>query len=123
MTPMMTARHTIWLTNVVLPASRDATFSVYIGGCGVGPTREDGLSRLIYLYYRLKQSIIGLQQRMTPMLTALNTIWLPNVVLAASRDATFSVHIRGCGVGPTREDGLSRLIYLYYHPKKSVIGR
>jgi hypothetical protein len=41
-------------------------------------------------------------------------------VLAASPNWTSSVHIRGCGVGPTQEDGLRRLIYLCYYPKQRV---
>jgi hypothetical protein len=79
-------------------ASQDGTSKVYIRGCGVGPTREDGLSRLIYLYYRSKQSITGRQQRMAPMMMAIHTIWWPNVVLAASQDGTPSVYIRDCSI-------------------------
>jgi len=101
----------------------NGTSSVYIRGCSIVCKRDDDLSRLIYLYYHPKQSIIGRQQRMTPMLMALHTRWWPNVVLAASTNGNSSVHIRGCGVAPTQEDGLSRLIYLYYRPIQSIIGR
>ena len=35
---------------------------------------------------------------------------------------TSSVYIRGCSIVCRREDGLSRLIYLCYYPKQSIIG-
>jgi hypothetical protein len=47
------------------------------------------------------------------MLTALHTIQRPDVVLEASPNRTSSRHIRGCHDGPTRDDDLSRLIYIW----------
>jgi hypothetical protein len=120
---MMTALHTIWWPNVLLATSQHWTSSRLIRGCSVGRTREDGLSRLIYLYYYPKHSIIGHQQRLRRILTALHTIWWPNVLLATSQNWTSSRLIRGCSNGPTREDGLSRLIYLFYYPKQRIFGR
>jgi hypothetical protein len=55
--------------------------------------------------------------------TALDTIWLPNVVLAASPNRTSSGHRRSRRDGPTLDDGLSRLIYVSYDPNQSMIGR
>jgi molybdopterin-biosynthesis enzyme MoeA-like protein len=43
-------------------------------------------------------------------------------VLTASPNQTSSVHIRNGGVGPTRDDGQSRLILIYYYPKQSIFG-
>jgi len=101
----------------------NCTSSGCIQGCGVAATREDGLSRLFYLYGYPKQSIIGHQHRLRHIWTALDKIWRSNVVPAASPNCTSSGHIiRGCGVAATREDGLSRLIYLCYYPKQSIIG-
>ena len=56
-------------------------------------------------------------------MTALHMILRPNVELAASPNLTSSVHIRGCGNGPTPDNGLSRLISIYYYPKLNEIGR
>ena len=56
------------------------------------------------------------------MWTALDTIWLPNVVLMASPYWTSSVHIRGYSMDCSRDECLSRLISHYYYPKLSIIG-
>jgi len=53
------------------------------------------------------------------MWTALHTIWLPNVVLAASPNWPTSGHLQGIRVAATRDDGLRRLISLCYYPKQS----
>jgi len=57
---------------------------------------------------------------MTRMWTALHTICCPNVVLAASPNWTSSVHIRGCSNVCRWEDGLSRLVYDTYYPKRKI---
>jgi hypothetical protein len=74
----------------VLATSPYLTSSVHIRGCSIVRRQEDGLSRLIYLCSYPEQSIICPQQRMRMTWTALDMIWWPDVVLAASPNWTYT---------------------------------
>ena len=100
----------------MLAASPDHdTSSGHIRGYGDGPTRDNGLSQLISVYYYTNLNLIGQLQRLRPKMISLHTIWRPNVVLAASPDHTSSGHIRGYGDGPTQDNRLSQLISVSYY--------
>jgi hypothetical protein len=107
---------------VVLAASPNRPSSRHTRGCSIVFRWDDGLSRLIYLSYYPKQSIMGIQNRLGPLWTLLDTTKRSIVVLAANPNRPSSRHTRGHSIVDRWDDGLSRLIYLSYYPIQSIIG-